>query len=121
VAAPVDVAPAVAADPYRWQRSLQVLDQDGIPVAEFLQNAVRMGPATARFYGLVVDRELSHDGSSTLARHVGNAILREDSRGARLSKDTKMSKRRIDAAVGAVMAVDRAAHHAGTRELSIYL
>ena len=111
----------VAADPYRWQRSLQVLDQDGVPVAEFLQNAVRMGPATSCFYRLVVDHELTHDGSSTLARHVGNAILREDSRGARLAKDTKMSKRRIDAAVAAVMAVDRAAHHAGTRELSIYL
>jgi hypothetical protein len=38
-----------------------------------------MGPATARFYQLVVDRELTHDGDSRLARHVANAILREDS------------------------------------------
>jgi hypothetical protein len=42
----------VAADPYRWQRSLEVLD-----------------------------------GDSRLARHVGDAVLREDSRGARLSKE----------------------------------
>jgi hypothetical protein len=38
----------VAADPYRWQRSLEVLDGDGIPVSEFFQNAARMGPATVR-------------------------------------------------------------------------
>jgi phage terminase large subunit-like protein len=33
----------VAADPYRWQRSLEVLDGDGIPVHEFFQTAARMG------------------------------------------------------------------------------
>jgi phage terminase large subunit-like protein len=111
----------VAADPYRWQRSLEVLDSDGVPVHEFFQNAARMGPATARFYALVVDGELSHDGSSGLARHVANAILREDSRGARLAKEHKDSARRIDAAVAAVMAVHRAAELAGTGQPAIYI
>jgi phage terminase large subunit-like protein len=111
----------VAADPYRWQRSLEVLDGDGVPVHEFFQTAARMGPATARFYQLVVDQVLTHDGGSALARHVANAILREDSRGARLSKETKDSPRRIDAAVAAVMAVHRAAELAGEREPSIYI
>jgi phage terminase large subunit-like protein len=110
----------VAADPYRWQRSLEVLDGDGVPVAEFFQNAARMGPATARFYQLVVDQELTHDGSSALARHVANAILKADSRGARLAKEHKDSPRRIDAAVAAVMAVHRAAELAGEPESSIY-
>jgi phage terminase large subunit-like protein len=104
----------VAADPYRWQRSLEVLDGDGLPVHEFFQNAARMGPATARFYQLVVDGELSHDGDPALARHLANAILKADSRGARLAKEHKDSKRRIDAAVAAVMAVHRAAELADT-------
>jgi phage terminase large subunit-like protein len=99
----------VAADPYRWQRSLEVLDGDGIPVSEFFQNAARMGPATARAYQLVVDGELSHDGDPRLARHVANAVLKTDSRGARLAKEHKDSTRRIDAAVCMVMAVHRAA------------
>jgi phage terminase large subunit-like protein len=111
----------VAADPYRCQRSLEVLDGDGIPVHEFFQNAARMGPATARTYQLVVDGELTHDRSQALARHVANAVLREDSRGARLSKEHKDSKRRIDAAVAAVMAVHRAAELAGTSQPSIYI
>ena len=111
----------VAADPYRWQRSLEVLDGDGIPVHEFFQTAARMGPATARFYQLVVDGELTHDGGTPLARHVANAILREDSRGARLSKETKDSPRRIDGAVAAVMAVHRAAELAGASRPDIYI
>jgi phage terminase large subunit-like protein len=80
-----------------------------------------MGPATARFYSAVVDRLLSHDGSSALARHVANAVLKEDSRGARLAKEHKDSKRRIDATGAAVMAHDRAAVLAGDRGPSIYV
>jgi len=104
----------VAADPYRWQRSLEVLDGDGIPVSEFFQNAARTGPATVRAYQLIVDQVLTHDGDPRLARHVANAILKADSRGARLAKEHKDSPRRIDAAVCMVMAVHRAAELADT-------
>src|SRR5262245_3920227 len=34
----------VAADPYRWARSLELLDGEGIPVGEFTQTPARMGP-----------------------------------------------------------------------------
>jgi len=50
-----------------------------------------------------------------------DAILREDSRGARLSKKTKDSPRRIDAAVAAVMAVHRAAELAGGSRPDSYI
>jgi phage terminase large subunit-like protein len=72
-----------------------------------------MTPATARFYEAVVNGALTHSGNSRLARHIGNAVLREDARGARLAKERKDSPRRIDAAVAAVMAHDRAAALAG--------
>jgi phage terminase large subunit-like protein len=111
----------VAADPYRWARSLELLDGEGIPVGEYPQGPARMGPATSRFYAAVVDRLLTHDGSNGLARHVGNAVLKEDSRGGRLAKEHKDSRRRIDAAVAAVMAHDRAAILAGDRGPSIYV
>jgi len=59
-----------------------------------------MGPATSRLYEAVVDRLVTHDGSPALARHVANAVLKEDSRGARLVlvKEHKMSRRHIDGA-----------------------
>ena len=111
----------VAADPYRWQRSLELLDGEGIPVGEYPQSPARMGPATSRFYSAVVDQLLTHGGDPRLARHVANAVLKTDSRGARLAKEHKDSKRRIDAAVAAVMAHDRAAVLAGQRGVSIYI
>jgi phage terminase large subunit-like protein len=77
-----------------------------------------MTPATARFYEAVVNGQVSHSGDSRLARHIGNAVLREDSRGARLAKERKDSPRRIDAAV---MAHDRAAALAGAVRDSIYI
>ena len=89
---------------------------EGLPVVEFPQSTGRMTPATTRFYEAVVNRALSHNGDGRLARHVGNCVIREDARGARLSKPDKNSPRRIDAAVAAVMAFDRAAYlaeHAG--------
>jgi phage terminase large subunit-like protein len=111
----------IAADPFRWARSLQLLDGEGLPVMEYPQSPGRMTPATARFYEAVVNGQLTHSGDSRLARHIGNAILREDARGARLAKERKDSPRRIDAAVAAVMAHDRAAALAGTVRHSIYL
>jgi phage terminase large subunit-like protein len=111
----------VAADPFRWARSLQLLDGEGLPVMEYPQSPGRMTPATARFYEAVVNGQLTHSGDSRLARHVGNAVLREDARGARLAKERKDSPRRIDAAVAAVMAHDRAAALAGVTRDSIYI
>ncbi len=111
----------IAADPFRWARSLQLLDGEGLPVLEYPQSPARMTPATARFYEAVVNGQLTHSGDSRLARHVGNAILREDARGARLAKERKDSPRRIDAAVAAVMAHDRAASLAGVDRIDIYI
>jgi phage terminase large subunit-like protein len=44
---------------------------------------------------------------------VSNCVLKVDQRGSRLAKETKSSQRRIDLAVAAVMAFERAAWHAG--------
>ena len=44
-----------------------------------------------------------------LVRHFGNAILREDARGSRITKNHKGSSRKIDAAVASLIAYHRAA------------
>lgn len=93
----------IAADPYRWARSLQLLDAEGLPVVEFPQSPQRMTPATNTMYEAVMNGNITHDGDPRLARHMGNAILKTDSRGTRLIKETQRSKRHIDLAVCAVM------------------
>jgi phage terminase large subunit-like protein len=98
----------IACDPYRWARTFQILDDEGLPVVTFPQTASRMTPATTRFFESVVNSTLTHNGDARLARHIANAQLRTDNRGSRLAKEAKGSKRRIDLAVSSVMALERA-------------
>ncbi|WP_338134365.1 terminase TerL endonuclease subunit [Mycolicibacterium nivoides] len=99
----------IAADPYRWQRSLAVLSAEGIPVVEFPQTVSRMSAATAEFLTACRNGQLSHSGDALLREHIGNAVLSEDNRGGRLVKSSRSRHAgRIDAAVCAVMAYSRA-------------
>jgi len=98
----------IVCDPFRWARTYQILEDEGLPVVEFPQSPQRMVPATQRFYEAVLNRTVTHSGDPRLARHLGNCVLKVDQRGSRLAKDSKNSPRKIDLAVAAVMALDRA-------------
>lgn len=98
----------IVCDPYRWSRTYQVLEDEGLPVVEFPQSPARMIPATTRFYEAVMNQSLTQSGDPRLARHLSNCVIKTDSRGSRLSKDAKNSPRKIDLAVAAVMAHERA-------------
>ncbi len=98
----------VVCDPFRWARSMQILADDGINVVEYPNTTARMTPATQRFYEAILNKTVTHDGSPVLARHVANARLKVNPRGQRLEKETAYSALKIDAAVAACMALDRA-------------
>ena len=100
----------VTADPFRWARTLEVLGDEGVPVVEFPQTAARMSPATQRFTDYINQRQMTHDGNPSLARHVSNAVLSSDSRGTRIRKEGRMSAKKIDLAVASIMALERACH-----------
>lgn len=99
----------VAADSYRWQRSLAVLEAEGLPIVEFPQTVHRMATATSSFLTACRNGQITHDGNPTLAEHLHNAVLSEDGRGGRLVKASRSRQAgRIDAAICAVMAHSRA-------------
>lgn len=99
----------IVCDPYRWQRSMEILAEEGYPIVEYPStNARRMVPACAKFFDAVVEKRLKHDGNPLLARHLSNAVIKVDNLGPRIVKENRNSSRRIDAAVAAVIAVDRA-------------
>jgi phage terminase large subunit-like protein len=110
----------IVCDPFRWARSFQVLEGEGLPVTEFPQSPSRMTPATTRFHEAVVDGTLTHSGDARLSRHIGNCVVRVDSRGTRLAKEHKHSLRRIDLAVAAVMAHSRATWLAGRSGVQLF-
>jgi phage terminase large subunit-like protein len=101
----------VACDPYRWQRSLQQLSNDGLNVVEYPQSLARIIPAWQSFSEAVCDGRVTHDGDVRMARHVENMVLKRDSRGVRPTKESKSSRRHIDLGIAAMMAHDRALHH----------
>ncbi len=100
----------LAADPWRWEQTLQELSDEGLPVVEFSTNSVqRMTQATQLAYDAIIDGAVSHNGDPALIRHFSNAVLREDPRrGSRLVKDRRGSTRKIDLCVASVIALHRA-------------
>ncbi len=104
-----DVA-EVACDSYRWQRSLSLLEGEGLPVRDFPQSISRMSAATAGFLDACRNQQLTHSGHPLVGEHLNNAVLTEDNRGGRLVKAHRSL--RIDAAITTVMAASRAIWHA---------
>lgn len=107
----------LACDPPGWHDTIEDWeDTYGSPpvVAFHTNHSSQMGPASSRFYTAVVNGELTHDGDPVLAKHVGNAVVKETPNGAVLVKDRRNSPRKIDAAVAAVVALERASEvHTG--------
>ena len=99
----------IACDPFRWQRSMQVLQDAGLPIVEWPStSAARMIPACAKFYDAVVGEKLTQDGNALLTRHISNAVVKVDRLGPRIVKEHRGSPRKIDAAVASIIAFDRA-------------
>jgi len=98
----------VVCDPFRFARSMQILESEGIPIVEFNQSPSRLTPATRDTLESILAGELTHSGDPDLARHVTNATVVEEARGIRLAKEKRGSKRRIDLAACLIMAHSRA-------------
>jgi phage terminase large subunit-like protein len=96
-------------DPFRWQRSMQALADAGLPIVEYpTSSPARMVPSCAKFYDAVMSGGIAHDHDPQLARHISQAAVKVDRLGPRIVKESRNSPRKIDGAVCAVGAFDRA-------------
>lgn len=99
----------VAYDPRFFVGHAQALSDSGLLMVEAPQSPERMAPASQRFFDLVIEGKLGHDGDPTLARHVAAAATTPVGDGA-----WRFSKRKasdvIDALMASVFAIDRAAN-----------
>jgi phage terminase large subunit-like protein len=96
--------PLVMFNSSRWARSMQLLAEQGLTIANFTQSNAVETRATESFYEGVMNRQLSHSGNPELARHVGNGVLKIDARGARFTKETRHARRYVDALIATVIA-----------------
>ena len=110
----------VAADMYLWQTEMQELSLEGYPIVQINQAGTPMVEATQRFYEAVMTQQITHDGDPVLTRHFENAVLKTSSAGKRLSKESPKSMLKIDAAIAAVMAYDRACKQDLDGDIHVY-
>jgi phage terminase large subunit-like protein len=105
------------ADPARWEsyiatwesdygKNLKIKSSQAHPIEWWMSGnrAYLVVRAVEQFANAVVDRELTHDGSLALTRHVLNARRRAGRSGITISKAHPDDRNKIDAAVAAVLA-----------------
>lgn len=105
----------MACDPWGWQTEIQswAKRHGARRVLEFnTAHAARMAPATDRLYELMMEGHVEHDGDPRMVAHFDHAVAKTTHLGDLIAKDRKGSARKIDSAVAAIVAVERAAHHA---------
>lgn len=99
----------VVADPFRWNRSLQILASEGITVTEFPHSPSRLTKATTDLHTAIVNGQLSHSGAEVLRAHMLAASVIEHGGGLRLGKASRSRHApKIDLAACLVMAYSRA-------------
>lgn len=105
----------LACDPWGWRSELESwANRHGEKrVVEWNTAAAqRMAPATDRLYQAVMTKTVTHDGNADLAAHIEHCVAKRTPMGDLVSKDKRVSAKKIDAAVAAIVAFDRAAWHA---------
>lgn len=105
----------LSCDPWGWRSEIEAwaARHGERRVLEYPTNIVsRMAPATDRLFQAVSERSATHDGDPRMATHVANCVARSTPQGDLVSKDRRGSSRKIDAAVAAIGAYERATFHA---------
>ncbi len=101
----------LACDPPGWHAEIEEWAERyaGTQTLMFQTNQrVTMTAACSRFYSALLERALTHDGNDRLAVHLGNAVVKVGPNVKYITKEHPESLRKIDLAVAAVMAHDRA-------------
>lgn len=108
----------IAFDRWGAMQMTQNLNYLGFEVVAFGQGFKDMSPATKELMNLVLQKRLIHNGHPVLRWMMDNISIRTDPAG-NIKMDKSKSIEKIDGAVAAAMALDRALRN-GTQEQSVY-
>lgn len=103
----------LAPDPPGWHHEVEEWEQmyEELVVRFETNQASRMGPACDEFTQAMRDGGFTHDGDPRLARHVSHCCVANRGRWQVVTKEHPDSPLKIDLAVGAIIAFDRAHWH----------
>lgn len=108
----------LACDPWGYRSEIErwAAEYGAKRVTEFnTAFRIRQAKAVDRMFQAVMGRKLTHDGGTVLAAHMAHATAVATPQGDVLEKPKRMSPKKIDAAIAAVIAHDRAAFHASQK------
>jgi phage terminase large subunit-like protein len=107
----------LACDPPGWHSEIEQWAQEYGEQVTLMYPTARikmMAAACSRFFTAVVNDEgISHDGNQRLAAHLANTVTKDHVDGLYITKEDKNSPKKIDAAIAAVIAFDRASQLIG--------
>ena len=103
----------IAFDRWGAVQMVQNLEGLGFTVVPFGQGFKDMSPPTKRLMELVLERNVAHGGHPVLRWMMDNIFVRTDPAG-NIKPDKEKSTEKIDGAVAAVMALDRAVRNGGS-------
>ena len=109
----------IAFDRWNATQMSQDLDYMGLEVVDFGQGYKSMSPPTKELMKLVLEKKLSHGGNPVLRWMMDNIFIRKDPAG-NIKIDKERSTERVDGAVAAVMALDRAIRGGNAPQESVY-
>lgn len=93
---------AIAYDPWNALSIATNLDNDGLPIQQFIQGTKSYNPAMKEFERCYLEGKLVHDGNPILRWNMSNLIAREDTN-KNIAPDRKRAKEKIDGAVTLLM------------------
>ena len=103
----------IAFDRWGAVQMVQNLEGLGFTVVPFGQGFKDMSPPSKRLMELVLEKNIAHGGHPVLRWMMDNIFIRTDSAG-NIKPDKEKSTEKIDGAVAAIMALDRAIRHGGS-------
>lgn len=92
----------VSYDRWSFERSAQMLSDEGLVMDAFPMSNERTAPASSRLYEGIVTGKVAHDGDPVLTAHVNAGETRETERGWRISKGK--GRRKVDALIALMIA-----------------
>ena len=109
----------IAFDRWGAAQMVQNLEELGFTVVPFGQGFKDMSPPTKELMRLTLDQKIAHGGHPVLRWMLDNIFVKTDPAG-NVKPDKEKSAERIDGAVAAIMALDRATRQQGKPRGSVY-
>lgn len=109
----------IAYDRWGAVQMVQNLEEDGFTVVPFGQGFKDMSPPTKELFKLTMEQKIAHGGHPILRWMVDNIYITQDPAG-NIKADKKKSTEKIDGAVAAIMALDRAIRCGNDNGASVY-